>query len=471
MASVSSKGKEPNNLLTSLPSGKKDGARAIKSVDDNPNRENKVMASLGEPSFTFDDIDDLSKLFGIDDEEDKGPHNVEKPEGTTHATVSTGPPTLIQVPEGVDFSSDLSSMKPPSFEGSMTGGVDQDPHDGVGYKQVNRTSVAHAPAASGAKLDDSSMKEATTKGPRHNTQSDSPPVTNATPILETPATKASQNESPTMRPIPTILSINEDMQRFREIDPALYAPPPYEERPRPLVHSLSVHNRPVVSRRKLPIHDFFPDPVGLIWKGKFDVFNHLQSEVANTLAHSNDSLLVSAPTGAGKTALFEMAMVRHIQAELVSNYTADAMRPHCKGAMHPRKCLPAHGGRKIVYIAPSKALCDERYEDWTRRLGQMNVGIRCAMITGDADASDCYRELQASQVILTTPEKWDSLTRRWNENFFLFASVKLLLLDEVHLLADPSRGVCLESIVCRMKTIVRAAQSRPFSDSEIRTSR
>ena len=60
-------------------------------------------------------------------------------------------------------------------------------------------------------------------------------------------------------------------------------------------------------------------------------------------------------------------------------------------------------------------------------------------------------------VILTTPEKWDSITRKWTDNMYLIGSVKLLLLDEVHLLGDGSRGECLETIICCMKTVQRAA--------------
>ena len=127
--------------------------------------------------------------------------------------------------------------------------------------------------------------------------------------------------------------------------------------------------------------------------------------------------------------------------------------------------------RKIVYIAPSKALCDERFEDWSRRFADMHMGIQCAMITGDAEPGDCYRDMTAAHVILTTPEKWDSITRRWTENFFLIASVKLLLIDEVHLLGDLSRGCCLESVVCRMKTIFQAAQNIQPTQEQIQSSR
>jgi replicative superfamily II helicase len=32
-----------------------------------------------------------------------------------------------------------------------------------------------------------------------------------------------------------------------------------------------------------------------------------------------------------------------------------------------------------VYISPSKALCEERFEDWSNRLAAMNLGIEIAV--------------------------------------------------------------------------------------------
>lgn len=248
--------------------------------------------------------------------------------------------------------------------------------------------------------------------------------------------------------------------RVSEVDPSLYAPLPYKERSKPLVHYLSAQNRPMHIRKKLPIRQFFSSPANLLWKSKFDTFNHLQSEVASVLAYSNDSIVVSAPTGAGKTCLFEMAMAKLFSVALNSNgRTQNGIAQQ----------LPKH--RKIVYIAPSKALCDERFEDWSRRFSDMHLGIQCAMITGDAEPGECYRAMATAHVILTTPEKWDSVTRRWTENFFLIASVKLLMIDEVHLLGDSNRGCCLESVVCRMKTVFRATQNMQPTQEQINSSR
>ena len=127
--------------------------------------------------------------------------------------------------------------------------------------------------------------------------------------------------------------------------------------------------------------------------------------------------------------------------------------------------------RKIVYMAPSKALCEERFNDWSTRLEAMNIGVQVAIITGDGDPSDSFRDLSNAHLIVTTPEKFDSLTRRWTDNFFLLASIKLFLIDEVHLVADESRGSCIESVICRIHTIHRAATHVCITQADLQNSR
>lgn len=249
-------------------------------------------------------------------------------------------------------------------------------------------------------------------------------------------------------------------ERKTEVDPVHYSPPRYYPKPPPIVHHLSLQNRPKHVRKYTPVTQLFKNPISALWKSKFDKFNTLQSEVSTVLVHTNDNVVVSAPTSAGKTAVFEMAMARHISIDLEVLRKASDWRQ-----MQLPKC------RKIVYISPSKALCEERYEDWSRRLSDLKLGISSAMITGDAEPGEAFRDIANSHIILTTPEKWDSLTRRWTENFVLFGSVKLILVDEVHLLGDACRGSCLESVLCRMKTIVRAAQACEMNESQIKTSR
>ena len=68
-----------------------------------------------------------------------------------------------------------------------------------------------------------------------------------------------------------------------------------------------------------------------------------------------------------------------------------------------------------------------------------------------------FQKAHEAQLILTTPEKWDSITRQWTEHLSLLSAVKLLLVDEIHLIGDESRGGCIEAVICRMKTVQRAA--------------
>ncbi|KAK2723293.1 uncharacterized protein LOC136033782 [Artemia franciscana] len=157
----------------------------------------------------------------------------------------------------------------------------------------------------------------------------------------------------------------------------------------------------------------------------FPVFNILQSLAFEDAYLSNRDLVVSAPTGSGKTVIFELAMLNMIQSGLVSN------------------------GGKAVYVAPIKALCAERYRDWSVRFG--SLGFRCVQITGDQATIDETESFNYANCIITTPEKFDSLSRRYlRDNIH---DVKLFMIDEIHLISEENRGPVLEAVVTRMKLL------------------
>ena len=56
-------------------------------------------------------------------------------------------------------------------------------------------------------------------------------------------------------------------------------------------------------------------------------------------------------------------------------------------------------------------------------------------------------QIDETQIIVTTPEKWDIVTRKSGDRTFI-QQVKLIIIDEIHLLHD-DRGSVLESIVAR----------------------
>ncbi|XP_046390762.1 probable ATP-dependent DNA helicase HFM1 isoform X2 [Ischnura elegans] len=171
-----------------------------------------------------------------------------------------------------------------------------------------------------------------------------------------------------------------------------------------------------------------PEKFGSIFSC-YQHFNGVQSRVLNDVLYTDKSLVVAAPTGSGKTVIFELAIVSLLIKLETKNYEGDF---------------------KIVYIAPIKALCSEKYRDWSMKFSQ--CGLRTLEVTGDTDTTE-YSMLQNYHLIITTPEKWDSLTRKWKDNKHLMQVVKLIMIDEVHLLNDESRGPTMEAVVSRMKTV------------------
>ncbi|XP_035226708.1 probable ATP-dependent DNA helicase HFM1 [Stegodyphus dumicola] len=162
----------------------------------------------------------------------------------------------------------------------------------------------------------------------------------------------------------------------------------------------------------------------------FPYFNIVQSTVFEDVFYTDKPVVVSAPTGSGKTVIFELAIVRLLM--LMSDLGQIA------------------SGYKIVYMAPVKSLCNQRFVDWQAKFEPL--GAMCIQLTGDTEAED-YFELQKYAIILTTPEKWDSITRLWKNNKNLVQMVKLILVDEIHLLNEEERGATMEAALSRMKTI------------------
>ena len=156
----------------------------------------------------------------------------------------------------------------------------------------------------------------------------------------------------------------------------------------------------------------------------FPLFNAIQSKCFHSAYSSDDNLVLSAPTGSGKTVVMELAICRLLNVLKDERF-------------------------KVVYQAPTKSLCAERWRDWNSKFSALD--LKCAELTGDTDHTQ-LRSIQNSQIIITTPEKWDSMTRKWKDHMRLMQLVKLFLIDEVHILKE-SRGATLEAVVSRMKNI------------------
>ena len=74
------------------------------------------------------------------------------------------------------------------------------------------------------------------------------------------------------------------------------------------------------------------------------------------------------------------------------------------------RVLNCYPGGKSVYIAPLKALVRERIEDWKIRFEQK---LHCKVVELTGDTSPDIRAIEKADVIVTTPEKWDGISRSW----------------------------------------------------------
>jgi pre-mRNA-splicing helicase BRR2 len=109
---------------------------------------------------------------------------------------------------------------------------------------------------------------------------------------------------------------------------------------------------------------------------------------------------------------------------------------------------------KIVYVAPMKALVQEMVGNFSSRLGVF--GITVNELTGDRQLTKA--QIAETQIIVTTPEKWDVITRKSTDTSYTNL-VRLIIIDEIHLLHD-ERGPVIESIVAR--TIRRMEQTNDY---------
>jgi len=135
------------------------------------------------------------------------------------------------------------------------------------------------------------------------------------------------------------------------------------------------------------------------------------------------NLLVCTPTASGKTLVAELAMLNN---------------------------LLNHPGKKAVYIVPLKALASEKFRQFRKKYGHL---IKIALSIGDLDSDDPY--LANYDMIICTSEKFDSLIRHkapW------LSMVSVVIIDEIHLLNDPSRGPTLEILITILRDRIKKLQ-------------
>jgi helicase len=153
---------------------------------------------------------------------------------------------------------------------------------------------------------------------------------------------------------------------------------------------------------------------------RIKTFRPAQYKAIDAGIFEDKNLLICTPTASGKTLVAELAIMNAIF--------------HDKG--------------KCVYIVPLKALASEKFKHFKK-----HYDFKTAISSGDIDSDDSY--LNNYDLIITTSEKFDSLIRHkapW------LPKVRVVIIDEIHLLNDSHRGPTLEIIITLLKSILKRVQ-------------
>lgn len=165
-------------------------------------------------------------------------------------------------------------------------------------------------------------------------------------------------------------------------------------------------------------------------------------------------IVISAATGSGKTTIFELAIIKLMLADPQNNfkviygdYSFQFQSIHFLQDFVVFDLFFAHS----TLVSPTKALCMEIYCSWSKKFTPYDVNV--ALVTGESDPKHMSNlgDIKPFQVIVTTPEKWDSMTNDWIRYHDIASSIQLFCIDEVHLIGDEKRGSTLEAIILRTK--------------------
>jgi ATP-dependent Lhr-like helicase len=163
-------------------------------------------------------------------------------------------------------------------------------------------------------------------------------------------------------------------------------------------------------------------------------------------ARANRSVLLIAPTGAGKTLAGFLPTLVDLAAP--RSRTASSGR----GVVRP-------GGLHTLYISPLKALAVDIARNLDRPVADMALPVRIETRTGDTPVSRRQRQRRdPPDILLTTPEQL-ALLLASDDAPYLFASLRRIVLDELHALVTSKRGDLLSLALARLWRLAPQAMS------------
>merc|ERR1712051_386785 len=187
------------------------------------------------------------------------------------------------------------------------------------------------------------------------------------------------------------------------------------EKNMPPTELLDLQPLPVTALRNKKYEEIFSE------KSQMQQFNPIQTQTFNNLYNADDNMLIGAPPSSGKRTCAEIAILRLFETQ------------------------PDNG--RCVYVTPMQDLAEIVYNDWQPKFAML--GKRTVLLTGET-ATD-LKLIAKGNIIISTPEKWDVLSRRWKQRKNV-QNIHLFIVDELQLLGGEN-GPVLEVVCSRMRYI------------------
>ncbi len=190
--------------------------------------------------------------------------------------------------------------------------------------------------------------------------------------------------------------------------------------------------------------DQLPDSIAHWFRQRFGDPTEIQRAAWSHLP-SGQHLLLSAPTGAGKTLAVFLPILTRLMLE-----------------ENPPSALP---NPQCLYISPLKALSNDTYRTLTSHIEELTAlqpsgrVPRLAVRSGDSTAAERRRlRSHPPEILLTTPESVAVLLSQPMARQ-LFAGLRWVVVDEVHALAGNKRGADLALSLERLSHLVGAGDA------------
>ncbi len=166
-------------------------------------------------------------------------------------------------------------------------------------------------------------------------------------------------------------------------------------------------------------------------------------------ARAGRSALLIAPTGAGKT----LAGFLPTLVELSERGAASS------AVVSTGRTLRRTQGLHTLYISPLKALAVDIARNLETPVREMGLPVRLETRTGDTPASKRMRQRRdPPDILLTTPEQL-ALLLSTADAPYLFATLRRVVLDELHSLVTSKRGDLLSLGLARLFTLAPELQT------------